>query len=225
MNLSKAMEIANKHITTSLITIIYSTFLFYVTIFATLGAGVIMYSMYKIYIDIIYLVFLGFYVFFPGYLFSQIDLFWNVIKQNRKSFNRLTEKLIVGSLQALPITIIKSLFLILFMIPSILSYQFLNFDILTIALVALNFLIGMAISEYIFYYPYFLYIVLQKKLVESIVEGIKLSLTNLFRMSIMYFPYMLAVLIQTIPLLNLIVIFWTPVLHVYVVGNTMRDRS
>lgn len=225
MNLSRAMELANKNIATSLITIVYSTFLFYIVMFAVLGLGVILYAMYKIYVEAIYLIILGFYIFFPGYLFSQIDLFSSIIQQGKKSFNRLTEKLIVGSLQALPITLLKSIVFSLFMIPSILAYQFLTLDIIIIFLVGVNVLIAMAISEYLFYYPYFLYIVLQRKLFESIVEGIKLSLSNLFRMSIIHFPYMLAILIQLVPVLNLIVIFWTPVLHMYVVGNTLKGGS
>ncbi|MEM1700986.1 MAG: hypothetical protein QW785_02970 [Candidatus Anstonellales archaeon] len=221
MKIEAAIAITNKNILTSYATLIYSTLLFYIALFGMLGTGVILYSFYGIFLEIPVLLLASFFIFFPGYLYSQFDQFIRVIRRDKRSFNRITDLFILGSLKSLPITIIKLLITSMLMIPSIVILLYLHLDIITIALIASNYLFASAITEYLFSYVYYYYLIVGRNLIKSLVDGLKESLSNINKIPVFFLNYVLS-LIQIIPVINMTILFLIPWIYVLSVGNMFK---
>lgn len=225
MDLRAAMTIANKNIGVSILGIGYAVVLFYIIFFGVLGFGVIMYGYYGVYLDISFLAILAILLFFPGYIYAHMNLFSNIITRQPKSFNAMTDIMIIGSLKSLPITIIKLFLTLILSIPSIILIAFFNLDLPILLAIVFNLLFASIISEYIFSYSYYFHITQGVNMLKSIRTGVTISIKTLLLNLPIFFIYYLILLIQLLPVVNLMLLLWLPIAHVYVVGNFRKNAS
>lgn len=225
MNLRAAIEIVNKNIGVSILGIGYSIILFYILIFGVLGIGIIFYDYYRINLGILELLGLAIILFFPGYMYSQMDLFNRIITKQPKSFNAMTDIMIIESMKAIPISIVKLLILLILSIPSILLITFFSLELPLLIIIVLNLLMANIISEYLTSYSYYFMFTKKLNVLQSLKTGIQISVKTILMNLPIFSLYYLIVIIQLLPVINIVFLLWLPVFHVYIVGNFRKNAS
>lgn len=221
MDLNAAIAIANRNIATLILIIVYAVGLFYIILMGSLGLGNILYSYYSLDIEPLILLVGAFIVFYPGYLYSQLDMFRRTIRKESKSFNLMTNIMIIESFLAFPITLAKLALIIILSSPAFIFYYTIGLNIIIILLILIILLVASIIAEYVFMYSYYFRMIGKLSILESIKKGVSISLANVN--SISYFSlYYLAQLVQLIPIINIIVIFWLPIIYILITGNVLK---